>query len=175
MTTVTTSALLILVGVFVVAALAKLGSSGATIRAAKELGAPAWVARLVAPAELLTVLALIVRPPVGVALGAALLGAFTVLLVRVVRSGRTVRCGCFGAANDATVTSTSVARNVGLLGLCAAAAFAPALHSVALADAVPAAVVGGSIVLCALMAGAVIDVARVVGSVFPSARAEAES
>lgn len=175
MTTVLTAALFVLVGLFSVAALAKLRSPASTLRATKELGAPRWVAPLVAPAELVTVLALLLAPAVGAIFGAALLGAFTMLLVRIVRSGRTVRCGCFGAANDSPVTSTSVVRNVGMLGLCAAAGFAPSLRSIALIDAVPAVFVGAGIVLSALMAGALIDVARATGSVFPSVRVEVES
>lgn len=82
------------------------------IRAARPLS------RIVPVVELGLAGALVYGVP-GAALAAvALLGAFTVVLARVLRSGLRVVCSCFGAARRDPVSSSDLARNA-LLGLLA--------------------------------------------------------
>jgi uncharacterized membrane protein YphA (DoxX/SURF4 family) len=106
--------------------------------AAKLAAGPRWAAQAAAlgsPAIAVPVLpwlevglgALLVtgvwRPVVAVA-AAALLGAFTVLLVLRLAQGRRPPCACFGAWSTRPVGFGSVARNVVLIALALLAATA---------------------------------------------------
>ena len=59
----------------------------------------------------------VVSPPVGGAAAFGLLVAFTIVLVRVIRSGSHAGCACFGSPRSAPVSWVDVARNGGLLVL----------------------------------------------------------
>jgi hypothetical protein len=76
---------------------------------------------LVVAAELITGAVLVVRPRAGGLLAAALLGAFTLVLLRAVRLPSQVRCGCFGSASTEPVGPATIVRNVLLLGLAGVA------------------------------------------------------
>lgn len=93
--------------------------------------APEWLvsclALVLGPAELLLGVALAFRvwPALFATLSAVALAMFTLVLVRIVRSGRRVACNCFGAAQRGPVTWASVGRNLTLLALACAVALAP--------------------------------------------------
>lgn len=156
--------------VLVVAAVSKFRSPSATRGATVELGVSPRLASLVAPVELGTAALLLVRPSVGAVCAVVLLTAFTVVLGRVVRSGRTVRCGCFGAANSSPVNALTLLRNASLIAASAVAGFAPAATRVQAGEVVASALVALGIVSAGLLLHALADVRRVTGAVFPSAR-----
>ena len=172
MATVSSGALLVLLGVFLLAAVSKVRAPGSSARATNALGAPRWAAPFVVPAELIVVLMLVGFPPVGAASAIAMLSAFTVLLLRVVRSGRVVSCGCFGVASKSPVTTTTIARNVGLVGVSGLAAAARPLFRTPASDLLPAVLVGVGVVAIGLLLAALIDVRRSTGFVFSFTRME---
>jgi len=119
-------AALILAAVFVVAAVSKLRSPATTARDLTEIGlrAPRLLAWLLPLGELATAVALVLAPGWGGVIGFALLAAFTVVLVRLVREGRPVACRCFGGFSSEPVSPLTLARNAVLLLLAAAASAA---------------------------------------------------
>lgn len=161
---------MVLVAVFFLAAVSKWRSPGRIAQVTLELGAPRWSAPFLVPAELCLVATLVFAPRIGSPLAIVMLSAFTVLLVRVVRSGRTVSCGCFGAASTAPVTVTTVVRNIGLLGLASAAGFSAPLARTPAGAVVPTLLLGAGIVIVSLLVGALLDVRRTTGAMFPTAR-----
>ena len=173
MSTVSSASLTVLVAVFFFAAVAKLRSPGAIATATVELGAPQWMAPFLVPAECSVVVALVLAPQIGSALAIVMLSGFTFLLARVVRSGRAVSCACFGASSAAPVTATTVARNVGLLVLALVAGFSASLIDVPAGAVVPVLLLGAGIVVVGLLAGAILDIRRTTGAIFPTTRAEA--
>jgi len=118
---------LALAAVFVIAAVTKSTDRTATAREFTELGlpSPALLAKVVPPAELFIAVVLVARPAIGAALAALALLAFTAVLAAVLRSGRTVSCGCLGALSRTPVSSMTIARNGVLLGLAALASAGP--------------------------------------------------
>ena len=174
MTTVSSASLVVLVCVFLAASIGKLRSPAVTERATVAFGAPRWMATLLVPAELFAVLALVTKPAVGAAFSALLLVVFIAALVRTVRSGRIVSCGCFGAASGAPVSTTTIARNAAMIAMCAIAAFAPPLFRLDAAAVVPTLLVGVGLVVAGLLGGALIDVRRVTGAAFPKAQLEGD-
>lgn len=173
MLTVSSASLAVLVAVFFLAAVAKLRSPGGIAPATLELGAPRWIAPFLVPAECCVVVALVLAPRIGSALAIVMLSAFTFLLVRVVRSGRAVSCACFGAASAALVTATTVARNVGLLVLAVVAGFSPSLIDLPANAVLPMLLLDAGIIVVGLLAGALLDIRRITGAMFPTIRAEA--
>jgi hypothetical protein len=67
--------------------------------------------------EGLIALLLVVWPPVGGPAAFGLLVAFTIVLVRVIRSGSHAGCACFGSPRAAPVSWVDVVRNAGLMVL----------------------------------------------------------
>jgi uncharacterized membrane protein YphA (DoxX/SURF4 family) len=114
-------------GVFVVAAVAKLIDPDRTGQdfAALGLPAPALLARVVPPAELVVAAALLTHPPLGAMAAVAALLGFTIVLARVIASGRTVTCGCLGSFDRRPVGPMTLARNGVLTALAAVAAASP--------------------------------------------------
>jgi uncharacterized membrane protein YphA (DoxX/SURF4 family) len=114
---------LLLAVVFLTSGLSKLPDRAATTDAARAFGLPEGMSRLAGRAlpmfELVLGMTLIVpRVAVIASLFAlALLGAFTVLLLRVLRRGDSVRCNCFGSSTHNPVTWRTALRNFSLLGL----------------------------------------------------------
>lgn len=106
-------------GVFGVAAVAKLRDRVGTERSFSALGLrwPAHLAVVVPAIEALTAVALVVVPVAGAAVALGLLGVFSVVLLRVLRSGVPLGCACFGAIGarrDRPVGWGSLLRNLGL-------------------------------------------------------------
>lgn len=110
--------------VLAVAAVAKLARRSGTGEELAQLGllAPDVLAWVVPVVELACAVLLVVVPAWGGIAAFALLAAFTVVLVRVLRSGREVSCNCFGALSRRPVSTWSLARNGVLLVLAAVAA-----------------------------------------------------
>ena len=82
-------------------------------------------------------------------LALAVLAAFSTILVRAMRAGVDVGCGCFGTAKRAPVSFVELVRNGLLAGLAVAALFADGPSAIGLDDAilVTTAVAVGGVVL----------------------------
>lgn len=172
LSTVSLACLFVIVGVFLSASLTKLRSPTSTRTAARDLGVPAWVGPLVAPAELAVAGLLLMQPRIGSGAAVVLLAAFSVLLQRVLANGRSVRCACFGAGSKAPVNSVSLLRNLGLIVVAFLAGFSPKVND-ASREQFGASVAVSLGVLCAgLLVLALADVRRITGSVFPRVRSE---
>lgn len=172
LSTISLACVFAVAGVFLVAAVSKLRSPTATRDATEGLGVPGWVGSLLAPVEFAVASLLLAVPRVGSAAAASLFVLFTVLLRRALLSGRTVRCGCFGAGSTAPVTSVSLMRNVALIAASLLAGFAPSIRGVDGARFGASLVVALGVVCGGLLLLALAEVRRVTGSVFPSIRAE---
>ncbi|MBX7068265.1 MAG: DoxX family membrane protein [Microthrixaceae bacterium] len=84
---------------------------------------PETAAKVLPFVEFGTAVLLVAVPWVGAAVSLALLVGFTVILIRVVRSGAIVPCACFGASSTRPVSVVDLVRN-GLLMVAAAVALA---------------------------------------------------
>jgi hypothetical protein len=117
-------AALALAAVLVWAAAAKAMRPAATARDFDEIGlrGARWLARGLPLVELATAGLLGLVPSWGGVVAFALLAGFTVVLFRLVRSGRPVPCHCFGGTSTEPVSTLTLARNGGLLVLAAIAA-----------------------------------------------------
>jgi uncharacterized membrane protein YphA (DoxX/SURF4 family) len=154
-------AALVLAGTFAWAGLAKLRAPAATRRTFRALGVPgpATAARVVPLAELGLAVGLVLVPGWAAAAALALLAAFSTLLLRAVRAGVEVSCGCFGSAGDQPVSFVELVRNA-LLGLAAVAALATPSP---VAPSLAAVLVAGLGVALALVVLALADVRRRLG------------
>jgi Methylamine utilisation protein MauE len=170
MTTVSSASAFLLALLFFVAGVTKLRTPTAIIQAARDMGAPSWVAPLLAPMEIGVSVMLVIRPRVGAIAAAGLLVTFTVLLRRVVRSGAKVSCGCFGSSSREPVTMVTVARNVALLLLTVPAVMAQPLTNLRAGHALFVAL---GLFLVGYLLLALFESRRSTGSLFPSIRAEA--
>jgi len=121
------AAAILLAGLFAVAAVAKTVRHAATVESFRSLGlvGPEALGWLVPAGELFTAGLLIVVPVAGAGASVLLLVAFSVVLVRALRSGLAVDCACFGAIADGQISPLDVVRNVGLIALAHLALFAP--------------------------------------------------
>jgi len=117
------AAAVVLAGVLMLAAVAKIRRPEATAQDFAGLGLPRpTVLALVVPAvEMGCAALLVVLPGWGGVATFGLLSLFTALLISVIRSGRVVTCACFGANDRDPISIRHVARN-GALGLLALAA-----------------------------------------------------
>jgi hypothetical protein len=113
---------LVLAGVLIVSATAKLRDRQGARQAAADLGVPPGLAPLIAaslaPLELLSAVLLLTTGwlvVAGAALAGLLLLAFTIAIVVSLARGRRVECHCFGALSAKPLSWWSVARNVALL------------------------------------------------------------
>ena len=116
-------AALALAAIFAWAGAAKLRSADVTERTFRAFGlaAPRTLARTVPLVELGLAVGLVVVPGWAAVLALAVLAAFTTVLVRAMRAGVDVGCGCFGTSRREPVSFVEVVRN-GLLGMLAFAA-----------------------------------------------------
>lgn len=107
----------LLAGVFVVAAAAKVRTPAVTATTFGRLGVPTpgALARAVPVIELAVATVLLAAPPIGAAAALALLLVFTAVLARAVMRHVDVSCGCFGAASSAPITAVTLARNALLI------------------------------------------------------------
>jgi len=121
------AAAILLATLFAVAAVAKSAQHAATVESFRALGlvGPEALGWLVPAGELLTAGLLIVVPVAGAGMSVLLLVAFSVVLVRALRSGLAVDCACFGAIADRQVSPLDVVRNIGLIAVAHLALFAP--------------------------------------------------
>ncbi|MEM9134459.1 MAG: MauE/DoxX family redox-associated membrane protein [Actinomycetota bacterium] len=112
--------------VFVVAAGAKALDRRAAVEefASLRLRRPEVLVPLVIATELAVAIALLTVPPLGAMAAFALLAAFTVVLVGVLRSGREVACRCFGSLSSRPISRSTVGRNAVLAALAAVVALA---------------------------------------------------
>ena len=172
MSTISLACAFAVAGVFVVAALAKLRSPAAVREATVALGVPRSIAAFIAPAELVVVALFLVAPRLGAATATGLLVLFTVLLRRVLATGRTVRCGCFGAGSDAPVTSVSLLRNGALIAASLLAWPAPSVRAVDAVELSASLAVALGVVCAGLLLHALAGLRLATGSVFPSAGGE---
>lgn len=119
-------AALVLAAVLAWAAVAKLRTRDATAAAFRRLGlpAPGVLAPGVPAAELGVAVGLVVVPGWAAAVALALLAAFTTVLVRALREGTGLGCGCFGST-VAPVSPVDLVRNA-MLAACAVVALAAA-------------------------------------------------
>jgi uncharacterized membrane protein YphA (DoxX/SURF4 family) len=151
MTGVAYATALVLAAVFAWAGVAKLRNRATTAVTIAALGLPAprTLAVAVPGAELVLAIGLVVVPGWSAVAAVALLAGFTTFLVRAMRSGVEIGCGCFGTARREPVSFVEVVRN----GLLAAAALvataAPAPAAVGLDDVVlvSTAAAAGAVVL----------------------------
>ncbi len=137
MTSIASVSALVLAAVLATSAIGKLRDrqSVSDDFAAMGLPRPEALTLFVSLLELFVAAALLVAPRLGAMAAVAMLGIFTVFLVRIVRSGVVVRCGCFGARHRNAVSSVEIARNGGLvllaiLALGVTSIVAPTLPSV---------------------------------------------
>lgn len=93
--------------------------------AALGLSQPEPRAIQVAAFEIATAVLLIVAPVGGALVALGLLVVFTVLIVRLLRSGVTAPCRCFGGIRSHPLAWTDVARNVGLGAVAVVVLIAP--------------------------------------------------
>lgn len=139
MTEVAYAAAVLLAGVFAWAGLVKLADRRRTTATFAGLGLPfpAALGTAVPMAELALAVGLLLVPAIAASAALGLLAAFTTFLVRAVRAGSEVGCGCFGSARSDPVSWVEVARNVALAGAAVVAGFAtgpvlPGLEAVVL-------------------------------------------
>lgn len=135
----------VLAGIFAWAGAAKLADRRGTTATFAAFGLPAagLLGTAVPVTELLLAVGLLTVPALAAYAALALLAAFTTFVVRAVRAGVDVGCGCFGTASAEPVSTVEVLRNVLLTGAAVVASFAagplvPDLPSVILVAAVTA-------------------------------------
>ena len=109
---------------FIAAGVFKLRDGPAWPKMAADMGVSRPVAVVVPWVELvvgvLSVVAVLL--PWSAYLASALLGVFTVVIVRRLLDGSRPPCACFGSRSSRPLGAPHVARNVGLLALAAVAA-----------------------------------------------------
>jgi len=86
-------------------------------------GAPV-VARLVPAAEIIVAIALLSMPRIGGVAALVMLGAFSLVLTRAIRTGVRAGCNCFGQTRGQPVSGVDLVRNTLLAALAAAALLA---------------------------------------------------
>ena len=121
------AAALLLAAVFGWAGLAKLRNRHQTERTFRAFGlaAPRALATGVPVVELVLAAGLVVVPGWAAVGALAVLAGFTTILVRAMRAGVDVGCGCFGTARREPVSFVELVRNALLGGAAVVAAFAP--------------------------------------------------
>lgn len=162
LTELASPAALVVAAIFLIAAAAKLRSPGSTRRAVAAFGLPPFVASLLGPVEVMTAAALLFFPRVGAVLAVMALVSFTTIVVRSIRRGLSVRCGCFGASDDRPVGIDTVVRNLLLLVLTGPALAITRVERPTL----PAMIVVGAGTISAMIAIALVRLGQDVGTIF---------
>ena len=123
MTGIASTMALFLAFVFSAAAVTKALNPNATSSEFAQLKVPAprLLARVIPLVELATAAGLLLRPRSGALVAVMLLLSFTVVIGASLRAGRSVSCGCLGALSREPISYLTVARNVGLVVMAAAA------------------------------------------------------
>ena len=143
---------LALAAVMGIAGGAKLARRGRTERVFRSLGLawPAALARAVPLSELVLAIALVSTPGWGGVATLAVVAGFTTYLIRSLRRGDRLGCGCFGAADPAPAGGAELVRNGVLLlaaGFVTVAAEGPVVPSPAALAVVAATGVGTAVAL----------------------------
>lgn len=112
--------------VFAWAGVAKLSSPRRAVAALRGLGTPGPIAPLVAPAECLLAVTLVLQPRWGGLLALCALGAFSGVLAAALRRGERPSCGCFGSIGQQPVSVADLLRNAALAVPAAAVLGGPA-------------------------------------------------
>ena len=163
LTELASPAALFAAAIFLIAASAKLQSRSSTRSAVEGFGLPTVVAFLLAPVELITAFALLLRPRVGASIAIVLLTMFTTVVVRTLRRGISVRCGCFGGSDQRPVGVETIIRNVFLLALVLIPLSTP---GTIMRPTLPATLVIGTGTVSAMLVIAIVQLSRDVGTVF---------
>ncbi len=144
--------------IFAWSAIAKVRDRGVVGRDFAKMGIPfASVALvLVVIAEFVTAALLLVRPRLGAAAAVVLLAGFSAVLAAVIRSGRDISCGCFGANQSEPISPVDLVRNGALAALAALALFADRAAGIDL----PAVMVATLSALCLLVVVQLAGLAR---------------
>ncbi len=106
-------------GSFLVAGGSKVAAGAAWPQQARDLGAPGWVVPVLPWIEIVLGAALVTQlaRTIAAVAAAALLAAFTVLIVLRLAQGRRPPCACFGAWSAKPLGPGHVVRNVVLFAL----------------------------------------------------------
>ena len=166
--TLGTLAALSLAAVLAVAAVAKLRRPDDTAREFAQLGLPLpdLLATVVPAVELAAAATLLVQPMVGALVAGLLLVSFTLVLVEVLQNSEPnsepVSCACFGSLSRRPVSTTTVARNIGLLSLAGLSALTPSLIAPDLASVI----VVSTLALVTTVAGQLLWVRSRLGAVW---------
>lgn len=163
LTELASPAALLAAAIFLVAASAKLRSRSSTRAAVAAFGLPTVVSVVLAPVEIATGLAILVTPRIGAVLAAGLLVLFSIVVIRSLRRGVAVRCGCFGGTDQRRVGIDTMIRNLFLLVLTIVAGTASGTLS---KPTLPAMVAVGSGAIAATLIVALVRLGDDVGSVF---------
>ena len=117
----------LLAAVFAIAGVVKLAAPTNTTTELDGLGVPlpGVIARTLPVAELAIAVLLLAAPAWGGLAATGALVVFTRFVLRAVRSGSTVSCGCLGALSAAPVSSATIVRNGALLTMAVAAMAVP--------------------------------------------------
>lgn len=104
---------------FAIAAITKLRSPLETEASFQAFGlrSPESLARAVPVAELVTSVGLVAAPRFASLVALSLLVVFTAVLIRGLRSGVSIGCGCFGSTGRKAVSEVEAARNGVLITL----------------------------------------------------------
>jgi len=164
MSEVAYGAALVLAILFAWAGVAKLADRGRTTRtfAAFGLPAPKILGTAVPVVELVLAAGLVIVPAVAAYAALGMLAAFTTFLVRAVRAGVDVGCGCFGSARDEPVSTVEVLRNA----LLACAAVVASFSTGPVVPGLDAVVLVSTAVALAAVVLALADLRRRTGHVF---------
>lgn len=124
------AAALVLAALFAWAGVAKVADRRRTTSTFAALGLPrpGVLGTAVPCAEVALAVGLLAVPAVAAYAALALLAGFTTFLVRAVRGGVRVPCGCFGSAGDQPISEVDVVRNVLLALGAVVATFAGEAH-----------------------------------------------
>ncbi len=155
-------AALVLALVFIWSGVAKLRERASVGRDFAAIGVPAPTVSVVVVAlvEVAVAATLVVQHRVGAVLALVLLGLFTLVLISVLRSGREIRCGCFGANAREPISMVDVVRNVSLAVIGGLALFGGRSFAIDL----PAVMVVSLTALCLLVVVNLIALAQTSGA-----------
>ncbi len=158
------TAAVLLAVIFVWAAGAKLVGRRDVVDDIAAMGLPVPPVTLgaVIGAELNTAVLLVARPTVGAVVALLLLSGFSLFLLTIIRSGRQVHCGCFGANHREPISQVEIVRNAAL-GILALLALGGSWNA---PISLPAVMVVSLVSVCLLVIVNLAALARTSGSLF---------
>lgn len=155
-------AAILVAAVFTWSAVAKLRDRGAVARDFAAIGIPfaPFTVIAVVVAEFVTAGLLVARARIGGIAALALLAMFSAVLASVIRSGRDISCGCFGANQSEPISAADLVRNGALAVLAALALGGDRAAGIEL----PAVMVVSLVALCLLVVVQLAGLVRAMGS-----------